>query len=259
MLTTQHIGPALALAIAALMAAIVALPYFRRRLSAGIASFLAPALLASAVLAGAALSVYHNKTGESLVWLFGSEAVDFGLSEFGVVIALAISSVFLVILAARERSWGRWLCAVAAFAVFFIAGEELSWGQWIFHWSTPEPIAAVNLQQETNLHNLVDPRLYDRLYSAVGFGILAAAIGLYFFGGMMRAGPGFLPRMIALSSNWLRESAGGAVLTLSAAVLLQHELFEEYSEFVVALAAVMLLLTLVREAPRAAGEAHSNV
>lgn len=259
MLTTQHFGPVLALAIAALMAGIVALPYFRRRLSAGIASLLAPGLIASAVLAGAALSIYHNKTGESLVWLFGSETADFGVSEFGVVIALAISSVVLVILAARERSWGRWLCAVAAFAVFFIAGEELSWGQWIFHWSTPEPIAAVNLQQETNLHNLVDPRLYDLLYSAVGFTILAAAIGLYFFGGMMRTGQGFLSRMIALSSGWLRGSASGAVLTLSAAVLLQHELFEEYSEFVVALAAVMLLLTLVRKAPRAGGEALSNV
>jgi hypothetical protein len=39
--------------------------------------------------------------------------------------------------------------------LFFVAfGEEISWGQRIFGWSTPESLAKVNYQQETNLHNL---------------------------------------------------------------------------------------------------------
>ncbi len=39
-------------------------------------------------------------------------------------------------------------------AMFLLAGEELSWGQWYFLWETPEAWKAVNLQDETNLHNL---------------------------------------------------------------------------------------------------------
>lgn len=39
--------------------------------------------------------------------------------------------------------------------LFLVAfGEEISWGQRIFGWSTPESLARVNYQQETNIHNL---------------------------------------------------------------------------------------------------------
>ncbi len=39
--------------------------------------------------------------------------------------------------------------------LFFVAfGEEISWGQRIFGWATPESLAEVNYQQETNIHNL---------------------------------------------------------------------------------------------------------
>lgn len=32
--------------------------------------------------------------------------------------------------------------------------EEVSWGQRVFDWSTPEPLKRLNVQGETNLHNL---------------------------------------------------------------------------------------------------------
>lgn len=39
--------------------------------------------------------------------------------------------------------------------LFFVAfGEEISWGQRIFNWSTPEALAKINYQKETNIHNL---------------------------------------------------------------------------------------------------------
>jgi hypothetical protein len=50
------------------------------------------------------------------------------------------------------------LCALAC---LYIAGEEHSWGQHLFHWRTPEYWAALNRQQETNLHN-VSP-LFDKV------------------------------------------------------------------------------------------------
>lgn len=44
--------------------------------------------------------------------------------------------------------------AAAALGCFYIAGEEMSWGQHWFNWSTPDDWAAINRQQETNLHNI---------------------------------------------------------------------------------------------------------
>ena len=39
--------------------------------------------------------------------------------------------------------------------LFLLAcGEEISWGQRIFGWDTPEGMKEMNIQQETNLHNL---------------------------------------------------------------------------------------------------------
>ena len=37
----------------------------------------------------------------------------------------------------------------------FLAFEEISWGQHIFKWNTPESFSQINLQKETNLHNLI--------------------------------------------------------------------------------------------------------
>ena len=33
-------------------------------------------------------------------------------------------------------------------------GEEVSWGQRVYHWMTPEWLKGINLQGETNLHNI---------------------------------------------------------------------------------------------------------
>lgn len=41
-----------------------------------------------------------------------------------------------------------------AIVFFFGFGEEISWGQRIFDWNTPEALAEVNAQDETNIHNL---------------------------------------------------------------------------------------------------------
>lgn len=38
--------------------------------------------------------------------------------------------------------------------LFVVFGEEISWGQRIFGWQTPEGLAEMNAQKETNFHNL---------------------------------------------------------------------------------------------------------
>ncbi len=66
----------------------------------------------------------------------------------------------LVLLAARrlwrsERVAWRVVPAVLLGLFFiFVGGEEESWGQWIFGFEASEQLQAVNLQNETNIHNL---------------------------------------------------------------------------------------------------------
>lgn len=65
-----------------------------------------------------------------------------------------------------------WVVALT-FACLYLAGEELSWGQHLFKWPTPAVIAALNDQQETNLHNISSwfdqkPRLLLELWVLIG-------------------------------------------------------------------------------------------
>tara|TARA_R110002072_G_scaffold294384_1_gene464465 strand:+ start:1267 stop:2070 length:804 start_codon:yes stop_codon:yes gene_type:complete len=240
----EHIGPMLALVAATSLAGMMGLAHVWRVLEHGTRpARLILMSLSAILLAGfAALSIWHNQSGEPLGIFFGSEAQDFGLSEYGVVLCLIGCTALLARLAWAGTTLERLVFGFAAIACLVIAGEELSWGQWIFGWATPEPLAAVNLQQETNAHNLVNPRIYDVIYSAIGFVVLAgAALSYWAFRAPVADQTPLVLRLLRAAGVWLRDSRFGLVLTLSAAVLLQHELFEEYSEFVFAMAALLYL------------------
>ena len=43
---------------------------------------------------------------------------------------------------------------IAAVFMFLWSMEEMSWGQMIFNWGTPELMNSINIQHETNIHNL---------------------------------------------------------------------------------------------------------
>ncbi len=66
----------------------------------------------------------------------------------------------------RLAAWG--LVALALASV----GEELSWGQRVFGFRTGETMARVNLQHETNLHNLIPGELFN--------GIIVFTLGIGF-------------------------------------------------------------------------------
>ena len=55
-----------------------------------------------------------------------------------------------------KNKWLRIWTITAAICSIYVFGEELSWGQTAFHWHTPENWAAINDQDETNLHNTSD-------------------------------------------------------------------------------------------------------
>jgi|GEM_PF-7054919 len=193
----------------------------------------------------AGLSALHNKTNESMPWLFSSEAIDRGVFEWFTVIFLFGACWASFTLFRKTIGIQRMIFGLLACASFLIAMEELSWGQWIFKWGTPENLAKVNLQQETNIHNLVNPRIYDLVYYAIGYATLALAlIAMFMFGkknaASRNSGKG-LTGLFSSGGSWLRRSQLGLLITLAAASFMQHELLEEYAECVMALGIMMFL------------------
>ena len=76
-----------------------------------------------------------------------------GLLENSSALLYFTASVFFIILWKKTRFRNIWY--LGFFLMFFlVAGEEISWGQRIFNLSTPESLVEINVQQETNFHNI---------------------------------------------------------------------------------------------------------
>lgn len=98
-----------------------------------------------------------------------------------------------------------------------VAGEEWSWGQHFFNWQTPDWLASINKQRETNLHNAAE-NLLDQKPRAV-FTITALLFGFFV--------PLFRPRLRWLDRypviDWLLP---GRFLIPTTLVLFLPRLFE---------------------------------
>jgi len=69
------------------------------------------------------------------------------------------------------------LCALA---LLFVFAEEISYGQHIFNWESSGVFKAQNFQNETNLHNFVNP-FFRFIYPLSGFGLFAVLNLIWFF------------------------------------------------------------------------------
>ena len=106
-----------------------------------------------------------------------------GLVENATVIICVLAVIGGVLVFRRRhllphRLLGVWI-ALVGLGTFYFGGEEISWGQHLGHWGTPEPLAAINDQGETNIHNISSwfdqkPRLLLELWVLFG-GIFYAA------------------------------------------------------------------------------------
>jgi len=66
--------------------------------------------------------------------------------------------------------------------LFFISGEEISWGQRILGIKTPEKMMELNIQRETNIHNLFGYDVNQMAYILIGlYGIFSRKIITKFF------------------------------------------------------------------------------
>lgn len=107
------------------------------------------------------------------VWWAGSET---GPGENITAIMFVISAVLAVLLARRKTAlpvtWFRHSLYAIAVIALFVAGEEWSWGQHFFQWETPDWLAEINNQHETNLHNVAENTLDQKPRAVATFGIL---------------------------------------------------------------------------------------
>jgi len=89
-----------------------------------------------------------------------------GLFETLTVLLLLLA--FIQFYLAGRNATKHMLGRQTIFALFFLSiftmilmMEEISWGQRIFSWETPEIVERFNYQQETNLHNILNPIIVD--------------------------------------------------------------------------------------------------
>lgn len=97
-----------------------------------------------------------------------------GVFETLMVVLVFLSALMLAAavwqLSRQERSraplYALGFLAVLGAGLFLYGGEEISWGQRLFHWQTPAWLARINVQDETNLHNVLN-RSFDPFYQAL--------------------------------------------------------------------------------------------
>lgn len=186
-------------------------------------------------------TLWLHATRQTAAWVFGGETYDGGVVE--TLTGLSLLGILAVALLAmlRPGRLPRWLWGLIALGAVLAFGEEASWGQHLFHWQATGAFATDNLQAETNLHNFISPRIYDLLYMAFGWIILA-------FVALLVAGAGRLRRLVDRYIPGLRSDTLAVALLLSAAILVQHEIFEEMAEAVVFVAFARLCMLAGRTA-----------
>lgn len=205
------------------------------------------------------VNVWSHLTGDRDAWIFGAETFDGGIVENLTVLFYGLAIAVCGLLFARASrlygpaSTGLWRVLLGVMVVCFavMIGEEMSWGQHLFGFQTPADLAAVNLQGESNLHNLVSPRLYDLIYEALGFALILLPPAAWF--GVRDSNP---PSPVRFLQDLYTRPRVYSLLA-SAGVLLQHEVFEELAEMVLAFAILFALATLAGRGARGAAPTNS--
>jgi len=100
--------------------------------------------------------------------VFSAWGIVENLTVAFLVVAVIVGLWLLIARQFPDRWLGLWVALLTLGCIYF-AGEEASWGQHIIGWATPETWAAINDQQETNIHNTIG--LFDqapRMALAIG-------------------------------------------------------------------------------------------
>lgn len=146
--------------------------YLRRPVTVEAAVLLA-ALLAMLVYIRFGAAVFSQQA-------LGAINSEDGVLEWASALMLLAAALVSAGIARRiGRGHPRFAMHVALAVLYFMMfGEEISWGQRLLGFGTPEPLQRVNVQAETNLHNMFG-YLFDHLFIA-GFLVWAALVPLFY-------------------------------------------------------------------------------
>ena len=92
--------------------------------------------------------------------------VEDGLVEYLTAALFLVAAVAFAAAAVVRAARPLWVLPLAA-ACFLVAGEEVSWGQRLLGLGTPGALAEMNVQGETNLHNIEGVHGIVRLVAVV--------------------------------------------------------------------------------------------
>lgn len=101
------------------------------------------------------ITTFHLFPDFYLTWVLQEGYSFLELGHFLIPLAASILAFRLLFhdYVRQHRLAFTWLL-LCGIGCFYIAGEEHSWGQHFFYWETPDSWAAINRQDETNLHNV---------------------------------------------------------------------------------------------------------
>lgn len=138
---------------------------FGARYEAALPRFVArePVLLLAVIVAAMAYMGLGDRllSLEARVWINREDG--FLETATAVMLLLAGALAARVALAHGAALRVRLMHGFLVFLFLFMAGEEISWGQRILGFRTPEALAAVNVQNEANLHNTYG-YVFDHLF-----------------------------------------------------------------------------------------------
>ncbi len=88
-----------------------------------------------------------------------------GPFENATVLALVALGAWCLTAGRRRRNERTWRIGLPLLGVIAVAAglEEMSWGQHILGFSTPDFLVGRNIQNESNLHNLIDSEIFGAL------------------------------------------------------------------------------------------------
>lgn len=120
------------------------------------------AYLAAAGATVAIVALAHLRSDPSIL---ANATRESGAFENATVLALMLLGLWCMTAGRRRRDEKPWRWGLPLFGLFAVmAGlEEMSWGQHVIGFSTPDFLAGRNIQNESNLHNLIDSEIFGAL------------------------------------------------------------------------------------------------
>lgn len=120
----------------------------------------------------------------SVFWYLINEDSILEYLEFAFYLLAALGSfqIFRRLKNVKNKKIQSLLFLLLSVGLIFVSLEEISYGQRIFGWETPDDIQEINIQKETNIHNIFGYDTNETAYILVGlYGVLARPLVNIFF------------------------------------------------------------------------------